>query len=186
MRITDNYVFFYKDWLSNYQKAKIYPDPSKNPDFYFTCTEQAFMYEKAKFFGDEEIANLIYHSRNPDECRRLGRKVKNYDDKKWSKVRYEIFYKYNLMKYTQNVMLQKKLLNPDFDGKIFVEASPIDKIWGIGFSENDNPEYKEHLWGRNYLGKIITNIRERIRQGKVNDNTWNIYTYHGENDEEGI
>lgn len=188
MRITDNYVFFYKDWLSNYQKTKFYPNKDIWPytdtnHSYFTSTEQAFMYEKAMFFGDYEIANLILNNDNPAECRRLGRHVHNYDDKKWESVRYGIFYKYNFLKYTQDKKLQKMLLDPKFDNKIFVEASPIDRIWGIGIGEDvDNIEDLEYKWGRNLLGKIITNIRNRIKQNKVYDSNWNIYDYWGHND----
>ena len=183
MRITDNYVFFGKDWLSNYQKTKFWPDPEMPPMMYFTSTEQAFMYAKAKFFRDYEIADLILNSDNPDRCRKLGRSIKGYDDKEWDKVRYEVFYKYNLMKYTQDEKLQKMLLDPKFDGKVFVEASPYDKIWGIGIGEDvDNIEDLEYKWGRNLLGKIITNIRNRIKKGKIYDSSWNIYDYYGHND----
>ena len=184
MSITDDYIFFYKDWLSNFQKTKFWPDPKESPMMYFTSTEQAFMYAKAMFFNDYEIANLILNTDNPSRCRQLGRYVHGYDDKKWDKVRYEIFYKYNLMKYTQDKKLQKMLLDPKFDDKVFVEASPIDNIWGIGIAENNDPEYKEHIWGKNLLGKILTNIRTRIKQNKINDKDWNIYTYHSENENE--
>ena len=184
MRITDNYVFFYKDWLSNYQKTKFWPDQDEAPLMYFTSTEQAFMYAKALFFNDYEIANLILNTDNPNRCRQLGRYVRGYNDKEWDKVRYEIFYKYNLMKYTQDEKLQKMLLDPKFDGKVFVEASPIDNIWGIGIGEDvENIEDLEYKWGRNLLGKIITNIRNRIKQNKVYDSNWNIYDYWGKNDE---
>ena len=183
MRITDNYVFFWKDWLSNYQKTKFWPDADESPMMYFTSTEQAFMYDKALFFNDYEIANLILNTDNPDRCRQLGRNVHGYDDKKWDKVRYDVFYKYNLMKYTQDEKLQKMLLDPKFDGKVFVEASPYDQIWGIGIGEEvENIEDLEYKWGRNLLGKIITNIRNRIKQNKVYDSNWNIYDYWGHND----
>lgn len=178
MRITDEYVFFYKDWPSNFQRTKIFVKINGKQHI-FTSTEQAFMYEKAIFFNDYEIANLIYHNDNPNECRKLGRQVHGYNDDEWTIVRYEIFYKYNLLKYTQDKKLQEKLLDPKFDNKIFVEASPIDKIWGIGISENNDPEHKEYDWGRNFLGKILTNIRARIKQNKINDIDWNIYSYDG-------
>ena len=183
MRITDNYVFFWKDWLSNYQKTKFWPDAEESPMMYFTSTEQAFMYAKALFFRDYEIADLILNTDNPDRCRKLGRSIKGYDDKEWDKVRYDVFYKYNLMKYTQDEKLQKMLLDPKFDGKVFVEASPYDQIWGIGIGEEvENIEDLEYKWGRNLLGKIITNIRNRIKQNKVYDSNWNIYDYWGHND----
>lgn len=178
MRITDDYVFFYKDWLSNYQRTYF-----EYKDHEFTSTEQAFMYMKAMFFQDYESTINILDSKTPNDTRLLGRKVKGYDDKKWSEVRYKIFYDLNLIKYTTDRKLQRMLLDPKFDGKIFVEASPIDRIWGIGISEDHDPEYKEHEWGRNLLGKIITNIRNRIKQNKIYDSNWNIYDYWGHNDE---
>ena len=178
MKITDEYVFFYKDWLSNYQRTRF-----EYHDHEFTSTEQAFMYTKAMFFQDYETAVEILDAKTPNEARLLGRKVKNYDDKKWSEVRYKIFYELNLIKYTKDKQLQERLLNPQFDNKVFVEASPIDSIWGVGYDEN-RAEYNEHNWGRNYLGKIITNIRNRIKQNKLDDMNWNIYTYSGKNEEE--
>ena len=178
MRITDEYVFFYKDWPSNYQRTHF-----EYKDHEFTSTEQAFMYMKAMFFQDYESAINILDSKTPNDARLLGRKVKGYDDKKWSEVRYKIFYDLNLIKYTTDMKLQRMLLDPKFDNKIFVEASPIDRIWGIGISEDNDPEYKEYVWGRNFLGKIITNIRNRIINNKINDSSWNIYDYWGNNDE---
>lgn len=184
MRITKYHVFFWKDWLSNYQKTRFYPAPDEAPLSYFTSTEQGFMYEKAMFFNDYEIANLILNTDDPERCRQLGRKVHGYDDKKWNSVRYEIFYRLNLMKYIQDTKLQKKLLDPKFDGKVFVEASPYDKIWGIGIGENvENIEELEYKWGQNLLGKIITNIRNRFKENKIYDPDWNIYDYWGKGDE---
>lgn len=177
MRITDDYVFFYKDWLSNYQRTNF-----EYKDHDFTSTEQAFMYMKAMFFQDYESAINILDSKTPNEARLLGRKVKGYDDKKWSEVRYKIFYELNLIKYTTDKKLQRMLLDQKFDGKVFVEASPIDKIWGVGYDEYQ-AEYNEFQWGRNYLGKIITNIRNRIKQNKLDDPNWYIYDYWGKNDE---
>ena len=87
---------------------------------------------KAMFFQDYGTAVDILDAKTPNEARLLGRKVKNYDDKKWSEVRYKIFYDLNLIKYTIDKKLQERLLDPKFDNKVFVEASPIDRIWGVG------------------------------------------------------
>lgn len=181
MKITDQYVFFYKDWLSNYQKTNFIwalTFPAKIAGgLKFTSTEQGFMYAKAMFFKDYKTSDKILKTDNPAECRKLGRQVKGYDDKEWEKVRYDIFYSLNLAKYTQDKNLQSKLLDHQFDGKIFVEASPIDKIWGIGYSEdNPNIEFTQIYWGKNYLGRILTNIRNRFKSNKIDDPNWNIYS----------
>jgi ribA/ribD-fused uncharacterized protein len=174
MKITDEYVFFYKDWLSNYQRTKF--DVEWNGVKYtFTSTEQGFMYIKAITFGDNVTAQKILNTDDPNRCRKLGRQVKGYNDAEWAKIRYDVFYTLNWVKYTQDKKLQEKLLDPQFDGKKFVEASPIDKIWGIGYAEdNPNIEFTDMYWGKNYLGRILTNIRNRLKAKSKED--WDIYT----------
>ena len=175
MKITDEYVFFYKDWLSNYQRTKF--DVEWNGVKYtFTSTEQGFMYIKAITFGDNVTAQKILNTDDPNRCRKLGRQVKGYNDAEWAKIRYDVFYTLNWAKYTQDKKLQEKLLDPQFDGKKFIEASPIDKIWGIGYGEdNPNIEFTDMYWGKNYLGRILTNIRKRLKSAKGSDD-WNIYS----------
>ena len=175
MKITDEYVFFYKDWLSNYQRTKF--DVEWNGVKYtFTSTEQGFMYIKAITFGDNVTAQKILNTDDPNRCRKLGRQVKGYNDAEWAKIRYDVFYTLNWAKYTQDKKLQEKLLDPQFDGKTFVEASPIDKIWGIGYAEdNPNIEFTDMYWGKNYLGRILTNIRKRLKAANGSDD-WNIYS----------
>ena len=175
MKITDEYVFFYKDWLSNYQRTK-FDVEWKGVKYTFTSTEQGFMYIKAITFGDNITAQKILNTDDPNRCRKLGRQVKGYNDAEWAKIRYDVFYTLNWAKYTQDKNLQEKLLDPQFDGKKFVEASPIDKIWGIGYAEdNPNIEFTDMYWGKNYLGRILTNIRKRLKSAKGSDD-WNIYS----------
>lgn len=165
MRITDDYVFFYKDWLSNYQKTNFVFPSVYCPIFTFRTTEQAFMYFKALCFKDYKTAKEIYdNGENPDKCRQLGRKVMFYNDEVWSQIRYQLFYDLNFQKYSQDKKLKEKLLDKKFDGKIFVEASPIDRIWGVGLDENNPLIDDESNWrGKNYLGKIITEIRIKLK-----------------------
>ena len=175
MKITDNFVFFYKDWLSNYQKTK-FDIEWKGIKYTFTSTEQGFMYIKAITFNDIVTAQKILKTDDPNQCRKLGRQVKGYKDVEWEKIRYDVFYILNWAKYNQDKKLQEKLLDTQFDGKKFVEASPIDKIWGIGYSEdNPNIEVAQMYWGKNYLGRILTNIRKRLKAANNSDD-WNIYS----------
>ena len=58
--------------------------------------------------------------------------------------------------------LQNKLLQTK---GILAEASPYDKIWGIGLSTTDYNVNNVHMWkGQNLLGIILTCIREKIKE----------------------
>ncbi len=76
----------------------------------------------------------------------------------------------NFEKYRQNPDLAKKLLDPIYDGKTFVEASPIDGIWGIRMPQGANGIDDEKNWrGRNLLGKAITLVRSMLILAEHND-----------------
>ena len=42
------------------------------------------------------------------------------------------------------------------------QASPFDRIWGVGFSAT-NAEGNRDKWGQNLLGKALMRVRERLQ-----------------------
>lgn len=126
----------------------------------FNCAEQYMMYKKAKLFGDNIIAERILNTRSPSGQRKKGRFVLDFDKDIWEEHKYEIVKQGNRLKFQQNVDLKKKLL--ETKEKVLVEASPSDRIWGIGMSVgNPNVHYPE-TWGQNLLGKILMELRDEF------------------------
>ena len=167
--ITDTHVFFYKEWPSNFKRCRftytshIDNGKPKKTELFF-CTEQAFMWEKANYFGDTRTAAAILKAATPMDAKSLGRQVKPFDNEKWAKVWYNIMIQVNVEKYRQNPDLLEKLLDPRFDGKTFVEASPVDGIWGILMPMGANGIDDEANWrGQNLLGKAITTVRKMLK-----------------------
>ena len=160
MKITDKYVFFWKeDPFCNFTKCHIKFLDETHLRIDFTSSEQMFMWYKAKFFGDTITAEKIIKAKTPEEARRLGREVKNYDDVVWNRVRVDYMKSAVTHKFYQNKDLRERLLDPKYNGKKFVEAAYYDRIWGIGYNENDAQEVPESKWGRNELGKILDEVR---------------------------
>ena len=52
---------------------------------YYNCAEQYMMAEKARIFGDEEIRQQIFAEYNQVAMKKLGRKVRNYNDITWER-----------------------------------------------------------------------------------------------------
>lgn len=152
--INQDCYFFWGGICSNW-----FPANFKYKEKKFSNSEQAFMWEKAKFFGDEEIADVMLITPDPAEVKSLGRKVKNFDVEKWSIASYRIMLDVNLAKFKQNPMLKDILLNTG--DLMLVEASPYDKIWGIGLNVNDAEITPKEEWkGTNWLGKALMEVRE--------------------------
>jgi ribA/ribD-fused uncharacterized protein len=157
MRITDKHVFFWNGIYSQWHKAPMTIDKIE----YNSC-EQYMMHQKALLFGDEEIADLIMQEKNPKEQKKFGRMIKGFDKALWDKNCLAIVYEGNLAKFSQNLELRYEMLNTG--NRIFVEASPLDNIWGIGLDENaegiDDPTY----WlGLNLLGQALNLVKNQLR-----------------------
>ena len=124
----------------------------------FNCSEQAMMYYKALAFLDTETARKILQERHPRNQKAHGRNVKNFDPQIWDDIKYNIVKKILIAKFEVPEFREELLKHK---GKIFVEASPTDAIWGIGFSETDALSNIDN-WGENLLGKILTELSNEI------------------------
>ncbi|MEX3713471.1 NADAR family protein [Cytobacillus horneckiae] len=127
--------------------------------FTYTCTEHFMMHRKAMLMGDDTTAAKIMNTPyNPREYKALGRQVKPFNAQLWNANCKEIVKQGNLLKFQQNPTLATSLKNTA--GTTLVEASPYDKIWGIGLSEDDPRAKSRNTWlGKNYLGEILTEVR---------------------------
>ncbi len=119
------------------------------------------MYRKAKLFGADKIAEQILKAQTPKQCKDLGRSRQiPFDNDIWEKNR-EIIYEQVFIDKFNHDKLRLQLVNTM--GKTLVEASPYDKIWGIGLSE-DHPHAEDpSKWkGLNLLGKVLMVVRDKV------------------------
>ncbi len=127
----------------------------------FNCTEQFMMFCKAKLFKDEETARKILLAKTPREQKALGRAVRNFEQGTWD-AKCEGYVRVGcLEKFRQNPAMGKVLL--DTMGTELVEASPTDRIWGVGLSAHDPRIVVKALWrGENRFGKVLMQVRETL------------------------
>ena len=127
----------------------------------FGCAEQYMMYGKAILFGDAEAAAAILEAGSPKQQKALGRKVRGFDDRIWKGNREAIVGDGSRAKFTQNAALREALI--ETAGTELVEASPFDRIWGIGLAASDPRAEDPARWrGQNLLGKILTRLRDEL------------------------
>ena len=155
--ITDQYVVFWNSIFSNF-----YPCTFDFKGMSFKSSEQAFMWCKARHFGDVTNTLAILESNTPKEAKQLGRLVKHFNNQEWDKVRFGYMVEVLTAKFGQNKSLKDTLLNTG--NREFIEGSPIDSLWGIGIHWQDPACLNEENWkGLNLLGKALDQVREVLK-----------------------
>lgn len=155
--VTDKYVFFWNGVFSQWYPAKFVIEEVE-----YNCCEQYMMAQKALLFNDLESHKMIMYSKSPDEQKGFGRRVKGFDKDKWEAVCRQVVFDANMAKFTQNPKMLEELM--DTKQLEIVEASPYDKIWGIGLHETDSKALDKSQWqGTNWLGEAIMSVREKLR-----------------------
>ena len=159
--VVNKMVCFFGENNVNGYLSNFYPVEFKMDGKTFTSSEQAFMFKKAIYFKDNHNASLILKARTPKEAKALGRKVRNFNQDEWSRVSSDIMEEVLICKFSQNNDIKKKLV--DTGDSELVEASPYDRIWGVGVRITDALD--KRMWkGQNKLGKALTNVRELIKE----------------------
>ena len=172
--------------------SNFHPSKFEYKELTFVSNEQFMMYSKAKTFKDEVTAQKIIDMNNQplikdfiegkysredivkdkvlaDQWNKLmmktkgfGREVKNYDDAVWTNRRAKVVLFGARLKFTQNEDLKQILLATG--DTYMVEASPYDKIWGIGLSAGDAKKTPESKWpGLNLLGKDLDIVKAEFK-----------------------
>lgn len=164
MRETDKMVLFWGGVYSQWYLAPFFDEDGNH----FNCNEQYMMVKKAMFFNDHEAAKRIYAEPDPKEQKALGRLVgtfpgaQAFDATAWAGRARPVVRRANLFKFTQNPQSKATLLASG--DKIIVEASPHDKIWGIGLGVDDPRAEDQAQWqGTNWLGEAIMDVRKLLR-----------------------
>lgn len=171
IRCSDGYAYFYMDVpLSNWWDSV----PAIQYDGHtFNASESIFMYLKAKYFKDEETAAKIVEADNKTydqpkkrwaAVKRLGKKVKNFDDKKWAGPNRKAMATALKQKALYDEEFKRVLLDPQYAGMTFCEASKYDQIWGIGIDANTAIRVGKAGWkGHNFLGRALTELRDELK-----------------------
>ncbi|MBU3061196.1 NADAR family protein [Nocardia sp. NEAU-G5] len=132
-------------------------------DLIFPTAEHYMMWQKTRLFGDFELATEILASEHPGHAKALGRRVGNFDASIWEERRSEIVVDGNAAKFGQNPDLKSFLLGTG--DRVLVEASPLDRIWGIGLAADDPRSENPKQWlGTNLLGFALMNVRHILRE----------------------
>jgi ribA/ribD-fused uncharacterized protein len=154
-------AFYYKESpFSQFYPAK-FTAKTKRGDIEFVNAEQYMMYYKAITFGDIPISEKILRESIPNKIKALGRQVKNFDQEVWNSVKFDIVVEGNTYKFNQNDRLKEELLATK--NKILVEASPRDRIWGVGMGSKNPDIYDTEKWrGKNLLGKALMLVRDNL------------------------
>ena len=134
--------------------------PFKENNIEFQSTEHYLMFHKAVLMADAVMANAIVKAATPKRAKELGRQVRNWDEEKWEKHREQIMYDGILLKCRAHPDIAKLLL--ETGSKVIAEASPYDKIWGIGLRA-EMAMMKKKFNGLNLLGKALMNVRSTLR-----------------------
>ena len=148
------YHFFWKSKLSNWTRSKF-----THKGYEYNCGEQMMMHQKALLFEDYAVAAAIMIYTDPKDIKKLGRQVKNFNQELWDKNKYTIVKAGLTARFLQDDIAREELLK--HTGETFVEASPFDRIWGIGFTKEEALDNLSN-WGENLLGKILTEISQEL------------------------
>lgn len=125
----------------------------------YNTAEHWMMAGKALLFNDLIAFDKIVKAGSPAEAKKMGRSINGFDDLVWREKRIDIVVTGNIHKFNQYPDYATYLVNTN--DRILVEASPVDAIWGIGLSKDDEYVDNPNRWkGENLLGFALMEARD--------------------------
>lgn len=138
-----------------------WPSPFVVDGVEYATAEHWMMAGKARLFGDAEAERRVLAAEHPAEAKKAGRLVRDFDQETWERERFRIVVEGSVHKFAAQDDLRLFLLNTG--NRVLVEASPVDRIWGIGLAADDEAAAEPERWrGLNLLGFALMEAREQL------------------------
>jgi ribA/ribD-fused uncharacterized protein len=138
-----------------------FPAPFSVDGATYATAEHWMMAEKARLFADHDARARILAAATPAQAKKLGRAVRGFENEAWTRHRHDIVLRGNLAKFGQNPEMGRFLR--DTGEQVLVEASPVDRIWGIGLAQDDPRATDPTRWrGLNLLGFVLMEVRATL------------------------
>jgi ribA/ribD-fused uncharacterized protein len=138
-----------------------WPSPFEVDGRVYATAEHWMMWSKAMLFGDTEAAEKILAAPDPGRAKALGRQVGSFDEQVWARERFGIVVAGSTAKFSQHDDLKNYLRGTG--QRVLVEASPLDRIWGIGLAADDPGAADPRQWrGLNLLGFALMQARATL------------------------
>lgn len=157
------YVFFWghqpgKHGVTAACFSQWYGAPFTVEEKLYPTAEHFMMAEKAALFGDQLTREQVLQAPNPGAAKALGRQVRGFDETAWLQHRFSIVVRANEAKFAQNPEMEHFLQQTGT--RVLVEASPVDRVWGIGLAQDDERVHNPNQWrGLNLLGFALMQVR---------------------------
>ena len=122
-------------------------------------------YQACRFPLFPNIQEEIIRSQNPMEAKKISRQYIQYSRQDWDTVKFKIMKWCLEIKLIQNFdKFSNTLLSTE--DKTIVEYSKKDAVWGALLKDD-----KTTLVGKNALGRLLMELREKVKSGDINKST---------------
>lgn len=139
-----------------------FPAAFKADGITYPTAEHYMMAQKARLFGDDAAFAAVLRADTPQQAKELGRQVRGFDHEVWERERLGIVFAANHAKFSQHSDLKDFLIRTG--DAVLVEASPYDRIWGIGLGQDDPHAANPLQWrGSNLLGFTLMRVRAALK-----------------------
>lgn len=138
-----------------------WPSPFVVDGKHYATAEHWMMAGKARLFGDERAEERVLSAAHPAEAKKAGRLVRGFDEAIWERERFRVVVEGSVHKFASDDALRAFLLGTG--DRVLVEASPLDRVWGIGLAATDEAASDPERWrGLNLLGFALMEARAEL------------------------
>lgn len=127
----------------------------------YATAEHWMMAAKARLFQDAGAERAVLAAEHPAQAKKAGRLVRGFDEETWERERFRIVVEGGVHKFAADPALRAFLRNTG--ERVLVEASPVDRVWGIGLTADDEAARDPERWrGLNLLGFALMEARAEL------------------------